>query len=168
MYINLLLDLSREDLRKLFWKYKNCNRFLQLSLEGFSNLHASKLSFFIIGRRKFLLQKRKFSGRLVSKFYLSMLLSYPPPLLKVYAANNFWKCYTSILFGKQNPDINQLVFEREIQLFQKRSKKVSMLRKMLTKVSELIITVSLRIKRIDLVRGRVKFKFVKLFYLISI
>lgn len=86
MYINLLLDLSREDLRKLFWKYKNCNRFLQLSLEGFSNLHASKLSFFIIGRRKFLLQKRKFSGRLVSKFYLSMLLSHPPSLLKVCAA----------------------------------------------------------------------------------
>ena len=84
MYINLLLDLSREDLRKLFWKcIKIVTDFYNCLLKDFQ-IYTLPNFFFIIGRRKFLLQKRKFSGRLVSKFYL--LLSHPPPLLKVCAA----------------------------------------------------------------------------------
>ena len=166
MYINLLLDLSREDLRKLFWKcIKIVTDFYNCLLKDFQIYTLPNFFFYnwttqVSSSEEEILRKASFQ-------VLSLIVPSTPIAKSLRGCNNFWKCYTSILFGKQNPDINQLVFEREIQLFQKRSKKVSMLRKMLTKVSELI-TVSLRIKRIDLVRGRVKFKFVKLFYLISI
>lgn len=83
-----------------------------------------------------------------------MLLSLHPPIAKsLRACNNFWKCYTMrsilVLFRKQNlRDINQLVFEPEIQLFRKRSKKVSIDdgQENAAKVSEAIIIVSLRKK----------------------
>lgn len=137
-----------EDLRKLFdFFFYNC------LLKDFKLFKFTRFqTFFIIGRRKFL-QKRKFSG-LVSKFYLAMLLSLRPPIAKsLRACNNFWKCYTMrsilVLFRKQNLwNINQLVFELEIQLFRKRSKKVSIDdgQENAAKVSEAIIIVSLRKK----------------------
>lgn len=125
-------------------------------------------TFFIIGRRKFL-QKRKFSG-LVSKFYLAMLLSLRPPIAKsLRACNNFWKCYTMrsilVLFRKQNPrDINQLVFEPEIQLVQK-----SFHRRWPGKCCESFRSNNnclLKEERIGL-EGE-EFKFVRLFLLISL